>query len=201
MDPQTIRELDNNFGDLNTAVRQTDQTFLDVLGPMAAQIKEKLAKENNQAATDQDNITNSLQNTYSKSKQLADKQQALYKQQLDRRGYEIDQSGKEVKVTQELSISQKTLLANLDKTIAKDNALVQAINNPVQQFRALAGGVNSFGGVLDKLEDKMFEMTGRSVGGAIALQASIAAVTGITKAFGVMAEAIHNGERGASVGA
>jgi hypothetical protein len=47
----------------------------------------------------------------------------------------------------------------------------------------------------------MFEMTGKSTGGAIALQASIAAVTGITKAFGVMAEAIHNGERGASVGA
>ena len=44
MDPQTVRELDNGLTDLNIAVRQTDQTFLDVLGPMAAQIKEKLAK-------------------------------------------------------------------------------------------------------------------------------------------------------------
>ena len=201
MDPQTIRELDNGFQDLNNAVRQTDQTFLDVLGPMATQIKAKLAKENNQAAVDQDNVTNSLENSYSKTKQIADKQQALYRQQLQRRGYDIDQSGKEVKATEELSINQKALLENLDKTIAKENALVQATDKPVQQFRSLAGGVNSISGIFEKLEDKMFEITGKSIGGAIALQSSIAAVTGITKAFGVMAEAIYKGERGASVGA
>ena len=201
MDPQTVRELDNGFTDLNIAVRQTDETFLDVLGPMAAQIKEKLAKDNNQAAVDQDNVTNSLENSYSKTKQVADKQQALYQQQLQRRGYDIDQSGKEVKISKELSINQKALLERLDKTIAKEHALVQATDKPVEQFRALAGSVNSIGGIFEKLQDKMFEMTGKSIGGAVALQASIAAVTGITKAFGVMAEAIHNGERGASVGA
>ena len=201
MDPQTVRELNNELTDLNTAVRQTDETFLDVLGPMAAQIKEKLAKENKQAAVDQDNVTDSLENSYSKTKQLADKQQALYQQQLQRRGYDIDQSGKEVKTSKELSINQKALLEKLDKTIAKEHALIQATDKPVEQFRALAGSVNSFGGILAKLEDEMFEMTGKSIGGAIALQASIAAITGITKAFGVMAEAIHNGERGASVGA
>ena len=201
MDPQTVRELDNGFTDLNTAVRQTDQTLLDVLGPMAAQIKEKLAKENKQAALDQDNVTNSLENSYSKTKQLADKQQALYQQQLQRRGYDIDQSGKEVKTTKELSINQKALLERLDKTIAKEHALIQATDKPVEQFRALAGSVNSISGIFEKLQDKMFEMTGKSIGGAIALQASISAITGITKAFGVMAEAIHNGERGASVGA
>ena len=201
MDPQTVRELDNGLTDLNIAVRQTDETFLDVLGPMAAQIKEKLAKENKQAAVDQDNVTNSLENSYSKTRQLADKQQALYQQQLQRRGYDIDQSGKEVKTSKELSINQKALLERLDKTIAKEHALIQATDKPVEQFRALAGSVNSFGGILAKLEDEMFEMTGKSIGGAIALQASIAAITGITKAFGVMAEAIHNGERGASVGA
>ena len=201
MDPQTVRELDNGFTDLNIAVRQTDETFLDVLGPMAAQIKEKLAKDNNQAAVDQDNVTNSLENSYSKTKQVADKQQALYQQQLQRRGYDIDQSGKEVKTSKELSINQKALLERLDKTIAKEHALVQATDKPVEQFRALAGSVNSIGGIFEKLQDKMFEMTGKSIGGAVALQASIAAVTGITKAFGVMAEAIHNGERGASVGA
>jgi hypothetical protein len=64
---------------------------------MAAQIKEKLAKENTQAAADQDKVTNSLENSYNKTKQIADKQQSLYQQQLKRRGYEIDQSGKEVK--------------------------------------------------------------------------------------------------------
>lgn len=201
MDPQTVRELDNGFTDLNIAVRQTDETFLDVLGPMAAQIKEKLAKDNNQAAVDQDNVTNSLENSYSKTRQLADKQQALYQQQLQRRGYDIDQSGREVKTTKELSINQKALLERLDKTIAKEHALIQATDKPVEQFRALAGSVNSISGIFEKLQDKMFEMTGKSVGGAIALQASIAAVTGITKSFGVMAEAIHNGERGASVGA
>ena len=201
MDPQTVRELDNGFTDLNIAVRQTDETFVDVLGPMAAQIKEKLAKENKQAALDQDNVTNSLENSYSKTKQVADKQQALYQQQLQRRGYDIDQSGREVKTTKELSINQKALLERLDKTIAKEHALIQATDKPVEQFRALAGSVNSISGIFEKLQDKMFEMTGKSTGGAIALQASIAAVTGITKAFGVMAEAIHNGERGASVGA
>ena len=201
MDPQTIKELDYGFEELNTAVRQTDQTFLDVLGPMANQIKDKLQKENSQAAIDQDNVTNQLENSYSKSKQVADKQQALYRQQLQRRGYEIDQSGKEVKVTQELSINQKALLEKLDKSIAKENALVQATDKPVQQFRQLADSTNSLSGIFKKLEDKMFEMTGKSIGGAMALQGAIAAITGITKAFGVMAEAIYNGERGASVGA
>jgi hypothetical protein len=201
MDPQTIRELDNGFGELNTAVRQTDKTFLDVLGPVANQIRDKLQKENNQAATDQDNITNRLSNSYSKSKQLADKQQSLYKQQLQRRGYEIDQTGKEIKATEELSISQQALLEKLDKAIAKENALIQATDKPVEQFRALAGGVNSISGVFEKLQDKMYEMTGKSVGGAIVLQSTVAALTGVTKAFGAMSEAIYKGERGASVGA
>ena len=201
MDPQTVSELDNGFTDLNIAVRRTDETFLDILGPMAAQIKEKLAKENQQAVLDQDKVTTSLEQSYSKTKQLADKQQALYQQQLQRRGYDIDQSGKEVKTLKELSTNQKALLERLDKTIAKEHALIQATDKPVEQFRALAGSVNSIGGIFEKLQDKMFEMTGKSIGGAIALQASTAAITGITKAFGVMAEAIHNGERGASVGA
>jgi len=201
MDPQTVRELDNGLTDLNTAVRQTDQTFLDVLGPMAAQIKEKLAKENNQAAADQDKVTDSLENSYSKAKQIADKQQSLYQQQLKRRGYEIDQSGKEVKTTQELSISQKTLLANLDKTIAKENALIQSTNDPVKAFREFGAGVNSIEGIWDKLQDKMFEMTGKSVAGAAALQGTIGALTGIVNATSAMSEAIYKGERGASVGA
>ena len=201
MDPQKVRELDNGLTELNNAVRQSDQTFLDVLGPMASQIRDSLQKENNQAATDQDGVTNQLENSYSKTKQLADKQQSLYQQQLQRRGYSIDQSGREVKVDEELSIRQQELLSKLDKAIAKDSALVQATSKPVEQFKALAGSVTSFSGVFEKLQDKMFEMTGKSVGGAIALQGSIAAITGITKAFGVMSEAIYKGERGASVGA
>ena len=150
MDPQTVRELDNGLTDLNIAVRQTDETFLDVLGPMAAQIKEKLAKENKQAAVDQDNVTNSLENSYSKTRQLADKQQALYQQQLQRRGYDIDQSGKEVKTTKELSINQKAFLERLDKTIAKEHALIQSTNKPVEQFRDLAGSVTSISGIFEK---------------------------------------------------
>lgn len=201
MDPQTIRELDNGFQDLNYAVRQTNETFLDVLGPMAEQIKERIARETNIAATDQDNTTNQLQSAYSKSKQIADKQQALYKQQLQRRGYDIDQTGKEVKIDEELSISQQQLLEKLDKAISKERALIEATDKPVQKFRELSGSMNSFGAIFSKIEDKMFEMTGKSVGGAMALQTSIAALTGMTKALGVMSEAIWNGERGASVGA
>ena len=201
MDPETVSKLDNGLTDLNIAVRQTDQTFLDVLGPMAAQIKEKLAKENNQAAADQDKVTDSLENSYSKAKQIADKQQSLYQQQLKRRGYEIDQSGKEVKTTQELSISQQTLLANLDKTIAKENALIQSTNDPVKAFREFGATVNSAEGIWDKLQDKMFEMTGNSVGWAAALQGGIGALTGIVNATSAMSDAIYKGERGASVGA
>jgi hypothetical protein len=201
MDPQTVSEIDAGLTDLNTAVRQTDQTFLDVLGPMAAQIKEKLAKENNQASAEQDNVTNSLKNSYNKAKQIADIQQSLYQQQLKRRGYDIDQSGKEVKTTQELSISQQTLLANLDKTIAKENALIQSTNDPVKAFREFGATLNSSEGIWDKLQDKMFEMTGRSVAGAAALQGTIGALTGIVNATSAMAEAIYKGERGASVGA
>lgn len=174
---------------------------MDVLGPMAEQIKERLAKEANKAVSNQDNTTDKLENTYSKSRQLANKQQTLYQQQLQRRGYVIDQTGKEVKTERKLSISQQSLLEKLDKAIAKEAALVQATDKPVQQFKALAESVNSIGGIFDKLQDKMFEMTGKSVGGAIALQTSIAALTGVTKAFGAMAEAIYQGERGASVGA
>ena len=201
MDPETVSEIDNGLTDLNIAVRQTDQTFLDVLGPMAAQIKEKLAKENNQAAADQDKVTNSLENSYNKAKQIADKQQSLYQQQIKRRGYEIDQSGKEVKTTQELSISQKTLLANLDKTIAKEQAVLQSTNDPVKAFREFGATVNSAEGIWDKLQDKMFKMTGQSVGWAAALQGGIGALTGIVNATSAMSDAIYKGERGASVGA
>ena len=201
MDTETVRKLDNGLTDLNIAVRQTDQTFLDVLGPMAAQIKEKLAKENNQAAADQDKVTNSLENSYNKTKQIADKQQSLYQQQIKRRGYEIDQSGKEVKVSQELSISQKALLENLDKTIAKENAVLQSTNDPVKAFRELGATLNSAEGIWDKLQDKMFEMTGKSVAGAAALQGGIGALTGIVNATSAMSDAIYKGERGASVGA
>ena len=201
MDPETVSEIDNGLTDLNIAVRQTDQTFLDVLGPMAAQIKEKLAKENNQAAADQDKVTDSLENSYNKAKQIADKQQSLYQQQLKRRGYEIDQSGKEVKVSQELSISQKILLENLDKTIAKEQAVLQSTNDPVKAFREFGATVNSAEGIWDKLQDKMFEMTGKSVAGAAALQGTIGALTGIVNATSAMSDAIYKGERGASVGA
>jgi hypothetical protein len=201
MDPETVSKLDNGLTDLNIAVRQTDQTFLDVLGPMAAQIKEKLAKENNQAAADQDKVTNSLENSYSKAKQIADKQQSLYQQQLKRRGYEIDQSGKEVKVSQELSISQKALLERLDKTIAKEQAVLQSTNDPVKAFREFGATLNSAEGIWDKLQDKMFEMTGKSVAGAAALQGGIGALTGIVNATSAMSDAIYKGERGASVGA
>lgn len=201
MDPQKIKELDYGFVDLNAAVRETDQTFLDVLGPMATQIKEKLAKENNKAATDQNNVTNSLENSYNKTKQLADKQQSLYQQQLQRRGYDIDQSGKEIKTSTELSISQQQLLEKLDKSIAKENQLIQSTDNPVQAFRELGASVNSIEGIWGKLEDKMFEITGKSVGYAAALQGGIGAFTGIVNAASAMSEAIYKGERGASVGA
>ena len=201
MDPQTVKELETGFTDLNIAVRQTDQTFLDVLGPMAAQIKEQLSKENNQAAVSQNDITNQLANSYSKSKDLANKQQSLYQQQLQRRGYDIDQSGKEIKTSTDLSISQQQLLEKLDKAIAKENALIQSINDPVKAFRELGASLNSIDGIWSKLQDKMFEMTGKSVVGAAALQGTIGALTGIVKATGAMSEAIWQGERGASVGA
>ena len=201
MDPQIVKQFDEGLYDLNLSVRETDQTFLDVLGPMAIQIKEKIAKENNTAATNQNNLTNQLQQTYSKAKTIADRQQQLYKTQLQRRGYEIDQFGKEIKTSTELSATQEAYLDKLDKEIQKENELLSATKEPVKKFRELAGSTNSLDGFIKILEDKMYEMTGKSVGGAIALQGTIAAVSGITKAFSAMTDAIWQGERGASVGA
>lgn len=201
MDPQKVEELNENLFQLNQAVRETDNTFMDVLGPMASRIKEQIKKENTQAANNQDEITNQLQATYTRSQIVANKQNEIFKRQLARRGYEIDAIGKEIKVESELSKSQIAQLEKLDKAIIKERELVQATDKPIQKFREISGSVNSLEGLLGKLEDKMFEMTGKSVGGAIALQASIAALTGVAKAFGSMTEAIYRGERGASVGA
>jgi hypothetical protein len=201
MDPQKVEELDNGFFQLNESVRQTNETFLDVLGPMASQIKEKLAKELGQAATDQDKTTNSLEDSYNKINEADDKQQELFRQHLQRRGYDIDQSGKEIKTTQELSISQQEQLDKLDKRIEKENKLLQATDKPVQSFRQLASSTNSIGSIFSLVEDKMFKMTGKSVGGAMALQSGIAAITGITKAFSVVTDSIHKGERGSEVNA
>jgi hypothetical protein len=201
MDPQKVEELDNGFFQLNESVRQTNETFLDVLGPMASQIKEKLAKELGQAATDQDKTTNSLEDSYNKINEADNKQQELFRQHLQRRGYDIDQSGKEIKTTQELSISQQEQLDKLDKRIEKENKLLQATDKPVQSFRQLASSTNSIGSIFSLVEDKMFKMTGKSVGGAMALQSGIAAITGITKAFSVVTDSIHKGERGSEVNA
>ena len=194
MDPQKVEELNENLFQLNQAVQETDNTFMDVLGPMASQIKEQIKKENTQAVNNQDEITNQLQATYTRSQIIANKQNEIFKRQLARRGYEIDATGKEIKVESELSKSQIAQLEKLDKAIIKEQELVQATDKPVQKFREISGSVNSLEGLLSKLEDKMFEMTGKSVGGAIALQASIAALTGVAKAFGSMTEAIYRGE-------
>jgi hypothetical protein len=194
-------ELNNGFFDLNESVRQTNQTFLDVLGPMANQLKEKLAKELSQAATDQDNTTSSLEDSYNKINAADAIQQELFRQQLQRRGYDIDQNGKEIKTTQELSISQQEQLDKLDKRIEKENKLLQATDKPVQSFRQLASSTNSIGSIFNLVEDKMFKITGKSVGGAMALQSTISAVTGITKAFSEVTDSIYKGERGSEVSA
>lgn len=67
MDPQKVEELNENLFQLNQAVQETDNTFMDVLGPMASQIKEQIKKENTQAVNNQDEITNQLQATYTRS--------------------------------------------------------------------------------------------------------------------------------------
>jgi flagellar biosynthesis chaperone FliJ len=159
MDPQIVKQLDDGLYELNLSVRQTDQTFLDVLGPTAAQIKDALRKENNTAATNQSNINNQLQNTYSKSRDIANKQNQLYKSQLQRRGYEIDQTGKAIKTSDELSISQQSYLDKLDKEIEKENELINATKEPVKKFRELAGATNSLEGFIKILEDKIDKLS------------------------------------------
>ena len=158
MDPQKIEELNENLYQLNQAVQETDSTFMDVLGPMASSIQEKLQKESNQSANSQNSITNQLQSTYTKSQLVANKQNEIFKRQLARRGYEIDATGKEIKIDTQLSKSQLAQLEKLDKAIIKERELVQATDKPVQKFREISGNINSLEGLLGKLEDKMFEI-------------------------------------------
>jgi len=201
MDPDLIRQLEDEFYKLNESVRQTDNTFLDVLGPAATTIRDKLKSQNNQLATNQSQTTDKIENSYNKRKALADKQKDLYRQQMKRRGYDIDQSGKEVKTSIELTQAQQQQLDVLDKNIKRQQDLTQASDKPVQAFRQLAGSTNDLSGLMGKFQDKMFEMTGKSVGGAMVLTTATAALTGAAKAYNAMTDAIWKGERGASVSA
>lgn len=201
MDSDTVKEINDNIYDLNRVVRETNKALVDILGPMASQIKSKFAKNSTDAVTDQDKVTDEINTSTSAAKVLANKQNAMYAAALRRRGYEIDQTGKEVKTSIELTIQQKEMLDTLDKKIAKEKQLAYAIDKPVEAYRQMTGSVDSLNGLLDKLQDRMYEATGKSVGAAATLQIGIAAIEGAAKSFTVMADAIWKGERGAKVGA
>lgn len=201
MDPQTVQELDNELYDLNEAVNKANKAFTEILGPSAKKWKVAVKSESDSAAKDIDTSADKIKDAAAEKEKFKKAQQRVLERELKRRGYNIDKNKVEVTEIRDLTEKQQQFLTELDKKQAKNRELIDALVAPGERFKSLAQGVNSLEGVFNKLQDKMFEATGKSMPATIALSLGIGALTGITKALSVMTDAIWQGERGASVGA
>jgi len=186
--------------DLTRAVGTTNATFADVLGPYAKQLLSQ-NQVNREIADTIDQAANDLQNIYSNQTSLEQAQNKLFEKQLRRRGYDINKNKVELSGIYDLTVAQQRQLQQLDENIAKERELIRAQDQPVKTFREIARSVTTLSGVIDKLQDQLFEVTGKSVPAVAALNLGIAALTGMVKAALVMSDALYRGERGASVGA
>ena len=201
MDPQTVQELDIELYDLNEAVNKANKAFADILGPSAKKWKVAVKSESDSTAKEIDESASKIKDSADEKEKLKKAQQRVLERELKRRGYNIDKNKVEVTEIRDLTEKQQQFLNELDKKQAKDRELIDALVAPGERFRSLAQGVNSLEGIFNKLQDKMFEATGKSMPATIALSIGIGALTGMTKALSAMTDAIWQGERGASVGA
>jgi hypothetical protein len=200
LDPRKLYELSESLNELTGTVKYTDEALRSMLGPQA-EANRKL-KESGKARADAEAAGADARNKeVSKQAESEGKQQKLFEDELRYRGYKIEQTGALTKTTIELSVFQKQSLETLDKRISKERELARAAEDPVKEFRRLSTSVNSLDGIMGKLQEKMFEMTGKSVGMAAGLTLAISIFSGVTKAAMGMAESLFNGERGAKVGA
>ena len=200
LDPRKLYELSESLNELTGTVKYTDEAMRSMLGPQA-EANRKL-KESGKARADVEKDAAEQRDKELKREVEADgKQKKLFDDELRYRGYKIDATGNLNKTTTSLTGAQKQSLETLDKRIAKERELAEVIKDPVKSFRNVANSVNSFDGIMGLMQEKMFEMTGKSVPLAAGLMAATAVVGGVIKAATGMADALYKGERGAQVGA
>jgi len=200
LDPRKLYELSESLNELTGTVKYTDEAMRSMLGPQAE--ANKKLKESGKARSDVEAAGAEQRNKeLNKQAEAEGKQQKLFEDELRYRGYKLDATNNLSKTTTELSVAQKQSLETLDKRISKERELARAAEDPVKEFRRLSTSVNSLDGIMGKLQEGMFEMTGKSVGWAASLTLVTSIFSGVTKAAMGMAESLFNGERGAKVGA
>ena len=200
LDPRKLYELSESLNELTGTVKYTDEAMRSMLGPQA-EANRKLKESGKARAEAEAAGADARDKEVSKQAEAEGKQQKLFEDELRYRGYKIEQTGALTKTTIELSVFQKQSLETLDKRISKERELARAAEDPVKEFRRIGSSVNSLDGVMGKLQEGMFEMTGKSVGWAASLTLVTSIFSGVTKAAMGMAESLFNGERGAKVGA
>lgn len=200
LDPRRLQELTESLYELTGTVKYTSSAMESMLGPQA-EANKKIQQSGKRRADVEEAATRSEEQQLSKKEAADSAQKKLFEDELRYRGYKLEKTGNLTKNTIELTSSQKGQLEALDKRISKERELAEVIKDPVKSFRSISGSVNSLDGVMSQLQDKMFEMTGKSTGMAIGLTSVTAVVAGVTKAAMSMADSLYKGERGAKVGA
>lgn len=200
LDPRKLQELSESLNDLTGTVKYTGQAMQSMLGPQA-EANKKLKQSGQRRADVEEAAAQQEEKQLSKREQAEAKQNKMFEDELRYRGYKLERTGALSKTTTELSSSQKQSLEALDKRINKERELAEVTKDPVKAFRNVSNSVNSLDGVMSQMQEKMFEMTGKSVPLAVGLTAATAVVGGVIKAATGMADALYKGERGAKVGA
>jgi len=200
LDPRKLHDLSESLNELTGTVKYTSQAMQSMLGPQA-EANKKLKESGKKRADVEEQAVQQEQKQLSKREQNEAKQNKMFQDELRYRGYKLEKTGALTKTTTELSSSQKQSLEVLDKRITKERELAEVIKDPVKSFRSVSSSVDSFSGVMGQLQEKMFEMTGKSVPLAAGLTAATAGVSGVIKAATGMTDALYKGERGAKVGA
>lgn len=186
------------------AVLSANETFKSVLGPAAKNLifrYQENNQENNSTADAVENAVNNLEDIYKNKEKFEQAQKKLFEKQLSRRGYDIEKNKIELNSIKELNEVQRNQLEKIDKAIEKEKELTKALIAPGKNLKEVGNSIKSFDGILNKFQDNLQEMTGKSKGAAMALNFVTASLTGLVNSFTVMLDAVYKGERGASVGA
>lgn len=200
LDPRTLYDLTQSLNELTGTVKYTDEAMRSMLGPQA-EANRKLKESGEARANAEAAGADARNKEVSKQAEAEGKQQKLFEDELRYRGYKREITGALTKTTTELSSSQKLSLEALDKRINKERELAQVVKDPVKAFRNIGNSVNSLDGVMGQMQEKMFEMTGKSVAWAAGVTLATSVMSGVVKAATGMADALYRGERGAKVGA
>ena len=181
LDPRKLYELSESFNELTGTVKYASTAMQSMLGPQA-EANKKLRESGKKRADVEKNAAEQRDKELKREVEADGKQKKLFDDELRYRGYKIDATGNLNKTTTSLTGAQKQSLETLDKRIAKERELAEVIKDPVKSFRNVANSVNSFDGIMGLMQEKMFEMTGKSVPLAAGLMAATAVVGGVIKA-------------------